>query len=103
MLGENAFGVQIRDSLSRQIDREIPAAQIYVVLRRLEDNGFIIGTEQDGPAGRRGRPRRVYKLTALGQRALIAGSKLYEHPMPHTKRYRNVGEEETEVPSAAMG
>lgn len=82
-LGKNAYGVAIRDRLSQHIGSDVPAAKVYVMLRRLEDYGFIRAIDQDLPksAGRKGRPRRVYEVTAPGQRALTAGAKLYNDPV----------------------
>jgi len=45
---------------------------IYVVLGRMEDKGLVDGREESAPAGAQGPPRRLYKVTGLGQRALHA-------------------------------
>jgi DNA-binding PadR family transcriptional regulator len=85
ILGKRAYGVEIRDRLSQQLRSDVPAAQVYVMLRRLEDYGFVVATDQNvtKSAGRKGRPRRVYEITAPGQRALTVGAKLYEYPVLH--------------------
>jgi PadR family transcriptional regulator, regulatory protein PadR len=44
---------------------------IYVVLGRMEDQGFINGREVK-LEGTPGMPRRLYRITGLGQRALAA-------------------------------
>ena len=44
---------------------------IYVVLGRMEDQGFIKGREVK-EKGTPGIPRRLYRITGLGQRALAA-------------------------------
>lgn len=44
---------------------------IYVVLDRLEEKGFISSTATPVP-GQAGMPRRLYCITALGQRAIAA-------------------------------
>ena len=44
---------------------------IYVVLGRMEEHGFIAGRELKSE-GSPGMPRRVYRITGLGQRALAA-------------------------------
>ena len=44
---------------------------IYVVLGRMEDQGFIKGREVK-EKGTPGMPRRLYRITGLGQRALAA-------------------------------
>jgi DNA-binding PadR family transcriptional regulator len=82
-LGLQASGTGIRDLLARQTGEEIESARVYVALLRLERKGLVSATDEtERPAGRRGRPRRIYALTATGLRALEAGLKLYVHPMP---------------------
>ena len=44
---------------------------IYVVLGRMEDQGYIEGREIKG-VGMPGMPRRLYKIKGLGIRALAA-------------------------------
>lgn len=41
---------------------------IYVVLKRMEDKGFIT-SRQDKVEGASGIPKRIYKVTGYGQRA----------------------------------
>lgn len=81
-LGLNASGTEIRELIARQTEEELAAAKVYVALSRLEDQGLVRAQDEtERPAGRRGRPRRVYELTASGLRALQAGAKLYADPM----------------------
>jgi DNA-binding PadR family transcriptional regulator len=81
-LGLRASGTEIRDLIARQTDEDLEAAKVYVALSRLEDQGLVNAqNENERPAGRRGRPRRIYKLTAPGLRALTAGAKLYADPV----------------------
>jgi len=104
LLGSRAYGVEIRERLSQQHGSEIPAAQVYVMLRRLEDYGFVVGKDQGlaKSAGRKGRPRRVYEITAPGQRVLAAGAKLYGYPVLHDLEPEYASRQE-ESSSAAMG
>ena len=44
---------------------------VYVMLDRLEDKGFVISRSEQRP-GVAGMPRRLYRITGLGQRALRA-------------------------------
>lgn len=70
---ERAYGSAIADEVSRRVGRELADAQIYVALRRLEDQGFVASRVDDlsVPSKRtRGRPRKFYALTASGRRAL---------------------------------
>jgi len=44
---------------------------IYVMLGRLEEKGFVKSSVL-GNIGHAGLPRPIYKITALGERALLA-------------------------------
>jgi DNA-binding PadR family transcriptional regulator len=81
-LGLRASGTEIRELIARRTGEDLEAAKVYVALSRLEDQGLVNAqNENERPAGRRGRPRRIYKLTAPGLRALTAGAKLYADPV----------------------
>lgn len=93
ILGIDASGTAIRSLLSRQLDRDLEAARVYVSLSRLQRQGLVSARdESERPAGRRGRPRRIYELSASGLQALDAGSRLYEYPVPQERGTIN-GEE----------
>lgn len=81
-LGLNASGTEVRASLARQTgDQDLEAALIYGALKRLEAQGLVTSSDAtERPAGRKGRPRRIYVVTASGLRAIEAGSKLYAQP-----------------------
>lgn len=42
-------------------------SSVYVVLSRMEDKALIRGREQPTPHGESGPPRRLYKITGLGE------------------------------------
>lgn len=76
-----AHGVGIARALRREHDPELPDAQVYVALRRLEARGIIELArdvdEQNSPSlsnGRRGRPRKLYALTMSGKRAITGAA-----------------------------
>src|SRR5213079_2614012 len=72
LLGLVALGPRTGYEIKRIVDRSIrhfwaaSYGQIYPELKRLEEAGWIAG--DDAPRG--GRARRVYRITALGRRAL---------------------------------
>jgi PadR family transcriptional regulator PadR len=45
---------------------------VYVTLGRMESKGLVQSEEQPVPPGGIGLPRRIYRLTALGERMLRA-------------------------------
>ena len=62
-------GYAVIDLLRNKSDGafELPTGTIYPALHRLERAGLVTGSWLDT----RPRPRRVYKLTAAGRRALV--------------------------------
>ena len=45
---------------------------VYVTLGRMEAKGYLTSEQEAAPSGAIGLPRRLYRPTALGQRALRA-------------------------------
>lgn len=70
-LGEEAYGVSIRETIEARTGRTISSGAIYTALGRLEERGLVT-SRVDGPVpGRAGRPRKYYRLTPAGARALL--------------------------------
>ena len=59
-------GYAIRQQLKLAIGQTLPVGSLYPLLHRLESETWIAATD----TAHRGRPRRVYRLTAEGQRHL---------------------------------
>lgn len=51
---------------------------LYPALYRLEAAGLVASSEQAVPAGQKGAPRRMYRLTRKGQRALATGRQQWQ-------------------------
>ena len=70
MLAERrkAYGLELVDSSAGRLKR----GSIYVMLNRTEDQNLISSWLEDAPEGRKGPPRRLYKITGQGERALNA-------------------------------
>jgi DNA-binding PadR family transcriptional regulator len=79
-LGSDASGTVICERLSEQLNQDIPAAKIYVALKRLEADEFVTSEDETSAlaAGRKSRRRRIYRLTEKGALAMEAGMKLYD-------------------------
>jgi DNA-binding PadR family transcriptional regulator len=71
-LGARAYGAAIRDELRVVGGRKVTVPTIYVTLVRLEEQGFVASDEAPAEGSRGGRPRRVFRLTAKGWKALDA-------------------------------
>lgn len=68
-LGEDAYGVAIRESIEERTGRAVSSGAIYTTLGRLEDRGLVsssVGDPTPGP----GRPRKYYALEPQGAVAL---------------------------------
>lgn len=69
-LGDDAYGVTIRESIEERTGRAVSSGAIYTTLGRLEERGLVradAGEPTPGP----GRPRKYYALTPAGARALL--------------------------------
>jgi len=63
--GRELYGLE----LIRRSEGALKRNSIYVVLGRMEDQGYITGRVVKDP-NTAGLPRRLYKITGLGQREL---------------------------------
>lgn len=72
VLRENseAYGVSIRRAIEERTGRDVILGAIYSALDRLEDKGLVRSRVTDPLPVRGGRARRVFTVTAAGQRAL---------------------------------
>ena len=62
------YGLQLVERSGGALKR----GTVYVTLGRMEAKGFVESEEQPLPPGGIGLPRRIYRLTALGERMLRA-------------------------------
>ncbi len=71
ILGEEAYGMKIRDQVQTIANRPVHMPQVYAALSRLEMIGALASEANHGKsAGHRGRTRRYYKLKARGLQLL---------------------------------
>ena len=73
-LGEDAYGLAIRDELEGVAGRSPSSGALYTTLDRMERKGLIESTEGETSGARGGRPRRYVTVTAAG-RELLARSR----------------------------
>ena len=70
-LGDGAYGVTIHEKITELAgDRSVNMGSVYVTLDRLDDKGYVSSWQTDATPVRRGRPKRFYRLTGAGERAL---------------------------------
>jgi DNA-binding PadR family transcriptional regulator len=70
-LQEDAYGVTIRDELTRRTGKDWSLGSIYAPLHRLERKGFVTTRHGDPESRRGGRRTVLYDLTKKGRQALV--------------------------------
>ena len=75
-LDEDAGTAPIRDFLEEHTGRSIARGALYTTLDRLEQKGLVRSVMADGTAERGGRPRRYYRVSPAGVRAVKASRDL---------------------------
>ena len=69
-LGPQAYGVPIRERLSRISGRRLSVGAVYVPLERLVEAGLLAAEAGEPTPVRGGRRKRYYRVTPKGLRAL---------------------------------
>ena len=67
-LGDDAYGLAIRDAIEEHTGRRVSPGSIYTTLGRLDERG-IVRSRVEAP-GAPGRRRNFYRLTPKGARRL---------------------------------
>ena len=73
-LGDDAYGLRIRDELEAVAGRSPSSGALYTTLDRLERKNLIDSSRGESSRERGGRPRRYVRVTPEGQ-ALLASSR----------------------------
>jgi PadR family transcriptional regulator, regulatory protein PadR len=71
-LGDDAYGVAIREVLAERGRRPASFGAIYSTLRRLEDKGLVRSVRGEPEPVRGGRAKKLVTLTPRGRAALRA-------------------------------
>lgn len=69
-LGDDAYGVTIRDELERTAGRSITAGAVYTTLVRLEQKGWLSSSMGDPTPARGGKAKRFFHITPAGVAAV---------------------------------
>jgi PadR family transcriptional regulator, regulatory protein PadR len=69
-LHDEAYGVAILESLEEKTKKSFNISAIHVVLKRMEDKGFVRSRFGGITDNRGGRRKKFYVITALGKRML---------------------------------
>ena len=71
-LGEEAYGLAIRQEIERATGRQCSLGALYTTLDRLELKGLIKTWMGDPTPQRGGRPKRMVRITSKGEQAAAA-------------------------------
>ncbi len=77
ILYENAYGVSIKKEIETRLNRKVSVGALQSALKRLEDKEYLRSHDSDATPERAGRPKRFFKITALGKKAMQYAK---EHP-----------------------
>ena len=72
ILGENAYAFKISEEFEEQTGRSVSIGAVHSALDRITQKGFLTSEMGQPSAGRGGRRKRIYTITASGERALQA-------------------------------
>ncbi|RYU96114.1 PadR family transcriptional regulator [Emticicia agri] len=70
ILGNNAYGVAITEEIEQQTGRLLSISAVHAALHRLEEKSMLSSYMGDATAERGGRRKRLFSVTALGNRTL---------------------------------
>lgn len=75
-LGDDAYGVTVRQEIAHRTGRDIAAGAIYTALERLEARGYVHSWMGEPTPQRGGKRKKYYQLLPEGAKAL---SRSYEN------------------------
>ena len=75
-LGADAYGIAIRQEITRRTGREIAIGAVYATLSRLADKGLVEYELSEQQPVQGGRARKLFTLTASGERALAHATRM---------------------------
>jgi PadR family transcriptional regulator, regulatory protein PadR len=72
ILGDDAYAFRIAEEFETQTKRPVSIGAVHSSLNRLEEKGFLRSAMGKSTAERGGRRKRIYTITAYGQRTLAS-------------------------------
>ena len=70
VLYDEAYGVAIKGEIEKRLKRKVSVGALQSALHRMEKKGYLESRTGDPENKRGGRPKRFFKITALGKKAL---------------------------------
>ena len=65
-LGDDTYAVPVQRYVEDATGRSVSMGAIYAALTRLEDKGFVQSSMGQATARRGGKPKRLFRVTAVG-------------------------------------
>lgn len=69
-LGDDAYGMTVRQELEERTNRAVSLGAVYATLDRLENKGYLKSSKRKAGAERQGRAKRLFKVKPSGLAAL---------------------------------
>jgi PadR family transcriptional regulator PadR len=82
LLGDDAYGMTIRQEIERRSGRRVAIGAVYATLGRLADKGYVAFRISDPLPVQGGRSRKHVRLTPQGQRAFSASTAMLARMIP---------------------
>ncbi len=70
ILNEDAYALRITEEFAVQTNRSVTVGAVHATLSRMCDKGFLKSKMTEPSANRGGRRKRVYEITAFGEKGL---------------------------------
>jgi DNA-binding PadR family transcriptional regulator len=77
-LGDDAYGVAIREEILRCTRRHVAPGALYTCLGRMEDKGLVKARTGESTPERGGRAKRYLTVTHSGRAALVNAQRAYQ-------------------------
>ena len=71
-LGEDAYGIAIKDDIAARTGRDVSIGSLYKALQRLEDRGLVDAWIGEPTSVRGGRAKKHFRVLPAGREALEA-------------------------------
>jgi PadR family transcriptional regulator, regulatory protein PadR len=81
-LGDDAYGVTIRQEIEHRSGRRVAIGAVYATLARLAEKGLVAFRISDPLPIQGGRSRKYARLTPAGRRALQASTEMLVRMIP---------------------
>jgi PadR family transcriptional regulator, regulatory protein PadR len=82
LLGDEAYGMTIRQEIERRSGRRVAIGAVYATLARLAAKGYVAFRVSDPLPVQGGRARKHARLTPAGRRALRASTAMLARMIP---------------------